>query len=293
MRATSFCLEPPMFAFALIPATFVSLYSFFTGNFKYLSKIKSLIIITATLLTYSTIGYFSLFLSIIFLLLWNYKKIKIKNFILFLFLSFFIFSLGGIEIVSKITDIIALQQNDISKYTLDKLSRDKKKTRKVHIEKGETDVNMSSYLLMAHFKRSIDDFYENPIIGKGLGAYTYTKNSVKLKKYVFAEFPSWVHFRLDGSTSLIFKIIVEFGLIGVIMLLVILYRYCIFDFKYMNKFNNFIVINNATLIYILFVLIQRYSSYLPFSSFSSSFAFFVKRFQVCLRLSGSFQTFSK
>lgn len=256
IRTPSFCFEPPMFAFALIPATFVSLYSFLTENSKCLSNIKSLIIITATLLTYSTIGYCSLFLSIIFLLLLNYKKIKIKNFILFLFLSFFIFSLGGREIVSKITDIITLQQNDISKYTLDKLTRDKKQKRKIHIQKGEKDVNMSSYLLMAHFKRTIDDFYENPVLGKGLGAYTCIKHSVKLKKYVFAKFPDWVKFRLDGSTSLIFKIIVEFGLIGIIMLFVILYRYYISYFKYINRFNEFIIINNAMLVYIIFVLLR-------------------------------------
>lgn len=256
IRTPSFCFEPPMFAFALIPATFISLYSFLTENFKYLSKIKSLIIITAMLFTYSAIGYCSLLLSTIFLLLWNYKKIKIKNFILFLFLGFFIFSLGGREIVSRITDVITLQQNDISKYTLDKRTRDNKNRRKIHIQKGEKNVNISSYLLMAHFKRTIDDFCENPILGKGLGAYTYIKNSIKLKKYVFANFPSWIPFRLDGSTSLIFKIVVEFGLVGIIMLFIILYRYYIFDFKYINKFNNFIVINNAMLVYILFVLIR-------------------------------------
>ena len=256
IRTPSFCFEPPMFAFALIPATFISLYSFITGNFKIVSKTKSLIIIVATFLTYSAIGYFSLFLSTIFLLLWNYKKIKIKNFILFLFLGFFIFALGGSEIASRITDVVALQRNDISKYKLDEISRDKKKRGKINIQKGDKNVNMSSYLLMVHFKRTIDDFYENPIIGKGLGAYTYIKNSVKLKKYVFVKFPDWVQFRLDGSTSLIFKIIVEFGLIGVIMLLVILYRYYILDFKYVNKFNIFIVINNAMLVYIVFVLLR-------------------------------------
>ena len=256
IRAPSFCLEPPMFAFALIFAAFISLHSLITGYYKYLSKTKSLIIITAMLCTYSTIGYVSLFLSIIFIVLYNFKNVKLKNLTIILFLTFFIFSLGGNTIVSKIKDVITLQQNDISKYTFDKVSRDEKKRRKINIQKDENNVNISSYLLMAHFKRTIDDFCENPIIGKGLGSYTYTKNSIKLKKYVFAKFPDWIPFRLDGSTSLIFKITVEFGFIGIIMLFVILYKYYIFDFKYMNKFNNFIVINNAMLIYIIFILIR-------------------------------------
>ena len=71
-----------------------------------------------------------------------------------------------------------------------------------------------------------------------------------------ANFPSWVPFRLDGSTSLIFKIVVEFGLAGIIMLFVILFKYYIFDFKYINKFNYFITINNAMLVYIVFILIR-------------------------------------
>lgn len=256
IRASSFCAEPPMFAFALIPATFISLYCYITGNFKILSKVKSLIIITAMIFTYSAIGYFSLLLSVIILLLWCFNNIKIKNFILILFLSIFLFSLGGNEIVSRITDVITLQQNDIKKYTFRTVTKDEKKKGKIYIEKGENNVNSSSYLLMVHFKRTLDDFYENPIFGKGLGAYTYTKNSVKLKKYALANFPSWVPFRLDGSTSLIFKIVVEFGLAGIIMLFVILYRYYIFDFKYINKFNYFIIINNAMLVYIVFILIR-------------------------------------
>ena len=256
IRASSFCAEPPMFAFALIPATFISLYCYITGNFKILSKVKSLIIITAMIFTYSAIGYFSLLLSVIILLLWCFNNIKIKNFILILFLSIFLFSLGGNEIVSRITDVITLQQNDIKKYTFRTVTKDENKKGKIYIEKGENNVNSSSYLLMVHFKRTLDDFYENPILGKGLGAYTYTKNSVKLKKYALANFPSWVPFRLDGSTSLIFKIVVEFGLVGIIMLFIILYRYYIFDFKYINKFNYFITINNAMLVYIAFILIR-------------------------------------
>lgn len=256
IRASSFCAEPPMFAFALIPATFISLYCYITGNFKILSKVKSLIIITAMIFTYSAIGYFSLLLSVIILLLWCFNNIKIKNFILILFLSIFLFSLGGNEIVSRITDVITLQQNDIKKYTFRTVTKDENKKGKIYIEKGENNVNSSSYLLMVHFKRTLDDFYENPILGKGLGAYTYTKNSIKLKKYALANFPSWVPFRLDGSTSLIFKIVVEFGLAGIIMLFVILYRYYIFDFKYINKFNYFIIINNAMLVYIVFILIR-------------------------------------
>ena len=256
IRASSFCAEPPMFAFALIPATFISLYCYITGNFKILSKVKSLIIITAMIFTYSAIGYFSLLLSVIILLLWCFNNIKIKNFILILFLSIFLFSLGGNEIVSRITDVITLQQNDIKKYTFRTVTKDENKKGKIYIKKGENNVNSSSYLLMLHFKRTLDDFYENPILGKGLGAYTYTKNSVKLKKYALANFPSWVPFRLDGSTSLIFKIVVEFGLAGIIMLFIILYRYYIFDFKYINKFNYFITINNAMLVYIAFILIR-------------------------------------
>lgn len=256
IRASSFCAEPPMFAFALIPATFISLYCYITGNFKILSKVKSLIIITAMIFTYSAIGYFSLLLSVIILLLWCFNNIKIKNFILILFLSIFLFSLGGNEIVSRITDVITLQQNDIKKYTFRTVTKDENKKGKIYIEKGENNVNSSSYLLMVHFKRTLDDFYENPILGKGLGAYTYTKNSIKLKKYALANFPSWVPFRLDGSTSLIFKIVVEFGLAGIIMLFVILFKYYIFDFKYINKYNNFIIINNAMLVYISFILIR-------------------------------------
>ena len=257
IRAPSFCAEPPMFAFALIPATFISLYCFVTGNFKIVSKIQSLIIIIATLLTYSAIGYCSLCLSTIIILLWTFKNIKIKNFILFLFLSFFLFSLGGNGIVMRIKETISVKTNNISEYKIHMPVKDEKKKGKIHINKNtQKEINSSSYLLMVHFKRTLDDFYENPILGKGLGAYTYTKNSIKLKKYALANFPEWVPFRLDGSTSLIFKITVEFGLMGIIMLIVILYKYYIFDFKYINKFNNFIIINNAMLIYIIFILIR-------------------------------------
>ena len=86
-----------------------------------------------------------------------------------------------------------------------------------------------------------------------MGAYTYIKNSIKLKKYALKD----VDLRLDGSTSLIFKIIVEFGVLGIIILFIVLCKYYIWNFKYSNKkLYYLVVINNATIIYILFILIR-------------------------------------
>ena len=244
LRATSICLEPPMLAFALIPATYISLNCLFTEKCEIISKWKAIVIITANIITYSAIGFCSILLSVFLLLLLNFKSIKIKRVVLLFVLYIFLFFLGGSGIVMRITDTSYLIKNDISKIQLRESAVKSKKL---------TKINQSSYLIKLHLKRTIDDFYQNPILGKGLGAYTYIKNSIKLKKYALKD----VDLRLDGSTSLIFKIIVEFGVLGIIILFIVLCKYYIWNFKYSNKkLYYLVVINNATIIYILFILIR-------------------------------------
>ena len=237
LRATSICLEPPMLAFALIPATYISLNCLFTEKCEIISKWKAIVIITANIITYSAIGFCSMLLSI-FLLFLNFKSIKVTKKTLTLFILYsFLFFLGRSGIIMRVTDTM----RTIHTYTVNLENKNFKK------------INASSYLIKLHLKRTIDDFYQNPILGKGLGAYTYIKNSIKLKKYALKD----VDLRLDGSTSLIFKIIVEFGVLGIIILFIVLCKYYIWNFKYSNKkLYYLVVINNATIIYILFILIR-------------------------------------
>ena len=142
LRATSICGEPPVLAYALIFATNIAIFKILIGDCNLVKhKIQAFIIFIGMLLTYSTIGYLSIILSICFILFWNFKKINLKS--LFLLISIFVifFCIGRIVIIHKIGQ------------SLSSVTKNMDINRSVYL-------NRSSYDLAVHFIRVYYDFQE-------------------------------------------------------------------------------------------------------------------------------------
>ena len=75
LRINSILSEPAFFCNSMMPAFFVSIISFSRNSFRFLTKWKSLIIISSFFLAFSTVGYIGIVISI-FLLMYNYRKMK-------------------------------------------------------------------------------------------------------------------------------------------------------------------------------------------------------------------------
>jgi hypothetical protein len=242
-RVTSIAREPSFLIYALIPAFYISLSSFLTNSKDFLKQWQNIIIILCVFLTYSTVGYAGIFLSLLSILFWNLSQIKLTRILLFIITGLFLFSLGKNAISERFF------------YTYKQL------THSVNLKNKETKehVNMSSYYLVLHAKRAFDDFKHKPVFGTGLGSYTHPEHAVEVyKKFHYEKF---FQISSEDVVNTFFRIVSELGLFGITLLLIFLFYNYIFDLAFKNKTNYFIIINNACLIYIILRLIRNGSYY--------------------------------
>jgi hypothetical protein len=288
LRVTSICGEPPVLAYALIFAINIAISRMLTGDCTFLKhKIQAVILFIGMLLTYSTIGYMSIILSICFVLFWNFKKINFKS--LFVLISVFIifFCIGKTGLTGRIYQTLSSVtiNKNISKDSTDVEANFEQPKSSVtinkNISKGSTDVetnfeqpkssvtknidinrsiflNRSSYDLTVHFLRVYYDFQENPFIGKGLGSYNYSKNAQKLERFSYMK---EIAFSKEDTISFILKVISELGLFGIIIVISFILFNFIFDFNGRNTKNKYILLNCAALIYIFFRLLRSPTYY--------------------------------
>jgi len=242
-RVTSIAREPSFLIYALMPAFYISLSSFLTNSKDFLKQWQNIIIILCVFLTYSAVGYTGIFLSFALILFWNTRQIKPGRFLLFIFMSIFLFTLGKSAVSDRIVSIYK-QISPSANHT----SKDNKE-----------HVNMSSYYLVLHAKRAFDDFKHKPVVGTGLGSYTYPKHADQ----VYEKFHSnkFFHVSSEDVANLFFRIVSELGLFGIIVLFIFLFSNYIFNISFRNQTNYFIIINNACLIYICLRLLRNGSYY--------------------------------
>ena len=202
-------------------------------------KIQAFIIFIGMLLTYSTIGYLSIILSICFILFWNFKKINLKSCFLLISVVIIFFCIGKTGITGRIYQ------------TLSSVTKNMDINRSVYL-------NRSSYDLAVHFIRVYYDFQENPFIGKGLGSYNYSKNAQKLEKFSYIK---EIAFSKEDTISFVFKVISELGIFGIMILIIFVSFNFIFDFDRRNTKNKYILFSCAALVYIFFRLIRSPTYY--------------------------------
>jgi hypothetical protein len=230
LRVNSILPEPTHFAYVMIPAFFVSLVVLTKKKYILLKKWKSLIIIVAFLLTFSTVGYIGIFLALI-LLIYNYGKFKYLiffGFVLFLF-TFFLWN-NVEEVKMRVSD---------SFYVLTG-------------EKKLETVNLSTFALFSNALVTKQAFLNNPIFGNGLGSRLllydkYIGDVVNVKKA-----PALIN--REGGNSLFLRVLSELGLFGTILVFIFLYRFHLF--KKQDKTNYLWIISCAVLIMFLLRLIR-------------------------------------
>jgi hypothetical protein len=233
IRATSLFSEPAHLATFLIPSLYIGLLSskeLLAVN-NIIKKHELSIIFISELLTFSVNGYIALLLIYTTYLIKS-KKLKLIEFvgicmIILIMLNVFIFK----EKIIGLFTYILYTQSPISNYSFD-----------------TSGVLYNSLLTLAHGIKS------DPIFGTGFGNYQdaylgmmsndYGLRGVGIEMLRFQDYNG-------GSTGWI-RIIVEFGLIGFVIILKYLFSHTIFN----NKQSIIIIANQSFLFYLCFELIR-------------------------------------
>ena len=225
IRVNSICSEPASFCIAIMPALFASFCSLMDRENRMIGKIRSVVIITAFILSFSSTGYLGLIITF-FIILINYMKIRHTLVILvsgamFLFLAF----QNSIDFRTRVVDSVSVLS---SKTTLDK-------------------VNLSTFALYNNALIVYGSFKAKPFIGSGLGSHelNYEKYTYKIPR--IERGVDYVN--NQDAASLFLRLLSETGILGVTLFIFFLAKY------YMKKQAypvDLWVINNA--IFVFFVV---------------------------------------
>lgn len=256
-RVTSIFREPQHFCEAMIPAFFVSLVSVLKGNIL-INRWKSWVIIISFILTFSSVGYVGIFISIILIII-NYDKIK------YLF--------AGAIIVPLLFVIVYLNVNEI-KIRVDGT---------YDVVSGKTDLlktNWSTFSLISNWKIGFISFMANPVFGSGLGSHTVTYyrniNNVIHDDIKKVGRLGYMALNVEDASALFNRLLSETGLFGLFAFIIYMYKGHVL--KKNDKSSYLWIINNAILVFFILKLL-RGGHYFLFGTFLFFWAYYFSKLQ--------------
>ena len=216
-------MEPTHFAISMTPALFVSLTAIFNKNYFCLSKLSGILIITSVLLTFSTVAYIAILISLVFIFskIWKLKYLLIIP--VFIFCAYTYIP----EIRLRVTDTLNL----------------------INGSKKAVELNLSTYALASNAFVAGKSFFDNPLFGHGLGSHPVSYNDL-LRSGASGGF--WrnnsVILNREDAGSLFLRLLSETGLFGILLVI-----YFIFKYRIKNTNNKTLqIISNA--IFIMFTM---------------------------------------
>lgn len=240
--------EPSQYADTISAAVFVAIYDLFKGGKGYYySRIKAGIIIFAYMSTFSSVGYLAIIMSIMLFFLQH-------GFVRYALLSL---SLSAV--------VFTVMYNNSPEF------RERVDGQLYVFQTGEFKVgkqNGSSIIQYNNFHVATENFKENPLFGGGLGSHP-----IAFEKYSITKHIEQVGFDLNSSdaNSMLFRLISETGLFGVIIFLFVTIR-CFVPRRMdliINGPNSFHWILSTAILVMIFVKLVRQGHY-----FLNGFPFF-------------------
>ncbi len=241
LRAASILPEPAAFTYVMTPAIFYSFYSIFVKDFKVLSKLSNILIISAFILSFSSLGFLSIALCITIILWYKSKKIFVVG-LLALSLGFIFLFL--------VNPLFYIRVSDTANFVTG--------TAELH------KVNLSTYALFSNFYVVKESFLNNPLWGTGLGTH-----QLNYYKFIFDVVPSdffYLGLNAEDANSMALRLISETGIIGLSLFLIFVLR------KRINRqgLGSYLFVVNQGVFVLIMLKLLRSGNY-----FANGFIFFL------------------
>jgi hypothetical protein len=233
LRINSIMPEPFSFCLAMMPACFVAFLSIFSKKYQFYSFRSSLIIIIVFLLSFSTVGYFGLILSLILIIFNQFKKKAILiKFAIIIFLLPFAIYFNSPEFKERM--------DSISNFFPGRFEI--------------KNLNKTSYTLYMNYLVTKNVLKKNPFFGNGLGSHEISFRNFERN----IKIPNPNEFEIlneRDAGSLFLRLLSETGSLGLISFI-----YFIFKFSVRKKLENddyFWAINNSIMVLFFMRLIHQ------------------------------------
>lgn len=257
IRINSFFSEPSSLGIAIAPAFFVCFYQLILRENSFISLKKSIVIVICYCLSFSSLAFLGIFLSILLITL-NFGAIR--YFLFAIPISVFLFFVAynnANEFKSRVDGMNELFLNNI----LDTDDQGGTKngmalTRIAKIKKVRnflSRVHGSSFVFYNNFYIAKKNFMKNPLFGTGIGSHEFAYDKYSLNKMIGGIY----EFNAGDANSFFLRTLSEVGIFGAIFLILFVFKYFVSHDLNGKEDNDYWIISNALLVLILLTYLRQ------------------------------------
>ncbi|MEW6773510.1 MAG: hypothetical protein AB1304_05870 [Bacteroidota bacterium] len=246
--------EPAYFAEYMSPAVFISIYNLFFQKNIFLKKWECLVILSAFLLSFSSLAYTAIFVIFILLLI-NFGIIRYLLLAVPVMIFLFYIIYNNVEEFKDRID--GIKKVFIDEYLLQEKERDIE--NKYAFESRQwrvlSNVHGSPLVLYNNYYVALQNFKTNPLFGTGLGSHEIAFEKYNLN-YLISK---WYVLNTPDANSMGLRIISELGLLGILFSFFFIKNY--FVFKDALNSNSYHWLISSSLLVMIIIQLLRNGNY--------------------------------
>jgi hypothetical protein len=251
IRLNSTFSEPSYFGSSIAPAFFIALHEIIFKRELFLTRTKSLIIIAAYFLTFSSLAYIGILTAIILFAI-NYGAVRYLFIAVPVSLVLFYIAYNNIqEFKVRADGVSALFVDQILEKELSgtmtqgaRLQRVSKVLEKVH---------GSSFVLYNNMHVAVENFKQNPLFGSGLGSH-----ELAFQKYNLNYLLGGIYeFNAPDANSMFLRTMSEMGIMGILFIFLFITKFFVSKSIGVDEDETYWLISNALLMIIITQLLRQ------------------------------------
>ena len=251
IRLNSTYTEPSYFGSSIAPAFFIAAYEYFFKRQVFLTRTKCLVIIAAYLLTFSSLAYIGIFVTILLLAL-NFGALR--YFFFAIPVAFIMFNVAYINVKDfrvRIDGMKALFIDGIVEGEL--AGKMSKGARMYRVSQVLQKIHGSSFVLYNNTHVAKENFKQNPFFGSGLGSH-----EIAFEKYNLHYMLGGIYeFNAPDANSMFLRILSELGIMGILFVFLFIFKFYVAKNLGAEEDESYWLISNAVLVIIITQLMRQ------------------------------------
>ncbi len=250
IRINSLFSEPSSLGIAIAPAFFVSIYQIVTRTNEFISLKRCLVIIVCYCLSFSSLAFLGIFISIILITL-NFGAIR--YFLFAIPISVFLFFVAYNNATEFKVRVDGVRELFIGNILDEARPGETKLAKNKRIRDFLNRVHGSSFVFYNNYNVARQNFLKNPLFGTGIGSHEFAYDKYTLNKLIGGIY----EFNTGDANSLFLRTTSEVGLFGALFLILFILKYFVSHDLTGNEDNDYWLISNGLLVLILLTYLRQ------------------------------------
>ncbi len=250
VRINSLFSEPSSLGIAIAPAFFVSIFQLLTRTNEYLSLKKCILIVICYCLSFSSLAFLGIFLTVVFLTL-NFGAIR--YFLFAIPITVFLFFVAYNNAKEFKARVDGVKELFIDNILDERRVGETGKAKRKRIQNFLLRVHGSSFVFYNNYFIAKQNFLKNPLFGTGLGSHEFAYDKYTLNKIIGGIY----EFNTGDANSLFLRTTSEVGLFGAVFLILFVFKYYVSFNLTGNEDDDYWIISNGLLVLILLTYLRQ------------------------------------